>query len=252
MNQPTIDHSEVRDHLTDYVLDDIDEGMARAIRAHLDSCPECRAIHDQLADGLASLGTLVLPAEMPAGHRDRFLARLEATPTEPAPVPIGARRSGGWLRYGAAAAIAVLLAASALAFYLSRSDGEGGRMLDPRAVEILASAPAAIPLVADAATEAYGTLFVAPDATEALLVVDDLPASEPDTVYQVWLVRDGERTSGGTFTVNGGHDAAMIVSAPQPIAAFQALGITIEPAPDGSPGPTGPRVVSCSLEELPT
>ena len=148
--------------------------------------------------------------------------------------------------------VAVLLAASALAFYLSRSDGEGGRMLDPRAVEILASAPAAIPLVADAATEAYGTLFVAPDATEALLVVDDLPASEPDTVYQVWLVRDGERTSGGTFTVNGGHDAAMIVSAPQPIAAFQALGITIEPAPDGSPGPTGPRVVSCSLEELPT
>lgn len=251
MNRSTLDHSEVRDQLTDYALDDIDEGMARAIRAHLDSCPECRTIHDRLADGLASIGTLVPQVEMPAGHRDRFLAKLQETPAEAAPVPIQRRLPDRWLRYGVAAAVALLLVASGLGIWLGRSGSDGDRMLDPRAAEILASGPAAIPLVADAATEAYGTLFVAPEGTEALLVVDDLPATERDAVYQIWLVRDGVRTSGGVFTVDE-HNAAVIVSAPEPIAAFQSMGITIEPGPGGSAGPTGPRVVSCSLEGLPS
>lgn len=248
MNRPTLDHSDVIDHLPDYVLHDIGEGMARAIRKHLEECPECRAVHDRLANGMASLGTLVPPEEMPVGHRDRFLARLQESAGPPEPVTL-ARTSPGWLRYGIAAAIAVLVTATALALVLSRSGDNDGQLLDPRAAEILASAPAAIPLVADAAADAYGTLFVAPDGTEALLVVDDLPPSERDTVYQIWLVRDGVRTNGGVFVVDE-HDAAVLIRAPEPLATYQSMGITIEPGPDGSPGPTGPRVVSCSLEGL--
>lgn len=249
MNQSMLDHGDVQERLPDFLLDEMSDDERRAIDAHLSICPECRALHDRLADGLASLGTLAPQVEMPPGHRQRFLDRLGEASSTPEPVTI-ADRHPAWRRYAIAATIVALIGAVALAIALGRS-GDEERILDPRAAHILAESPAAIPLIADEATDAYGTLFVAPDATEALLVVDDLPRSERDTVYQVWLIRDGIRTSGGVFTVEG-YNAATIVSAPEPLSSYQSMGITVEPGPDGSPEPTGPRVVSCSLEGLAT
>ena len=84
------------------------------------------------------------------------------------------------------------------------------------------------------------------DGEYGTLVVDHLPNLEAERQYQLWLVRDGIRTSGGIFSVSEEGYASLIVSSPDPLDSYQAFGITIEPS-GGSPGPTGERVLAGQL-----
>jgi anti-sigma-K factor RskA len=77
-------------------------------------------------------------------------------------------------------------------------------------------------------------------------VVNNMPALPADRVYQLWLVADGQRISGGTFRVDADGRGALLVQPPQPWSAYQRLGVTTEPT-GGSPGPTSPRVIGGTL-----
>jgi anti-sigma-K factor RskA len=80
-----------------------------------------------------------------------------------------------------------------------------------------------------------------------MLVVHNLPALERGKIYQLWLVdAKGERTSGGTFTLDEERYGWLVVRLTRPLTEFMSMGITVEPA-GGSPEPTGPRVMSTSL-----
>lgn len=94
-----------------------------------------------------------------------------------------------------------------------------------------------------------GRLVVDPDHQVAvlhLIGVQDLP---PEQDYQFWMVRDGiDRFDGGVFDAAGGtRDTLHLVNLPQDFGAYEAAGVTIEPA-GGSPGPTGAQVLSVSLQ----
>lgn len=78
------------------------------------------------------------------------------------------------------------------------------------------------------------------------LVVDGLSDLEPSKTYQLWLIRDGQRSSGGTFQVDAEGYGSLWVSSELPLTTFNAFGVTIEPA-GGSPGPTGERVLGGEL-----
>jgi anti-sigma-K factor RskA len=60
------------------------------------------------------------------------------------------------------------------------------------------------------------------------------------------LIQDGERTSGGVFSVKQGGYAAKVIYAPLPLADYSSFGVTIEPA-GGSPSPTGDKVLGGNL-----
>jgi anti-sigma-K factor RskA len=98
----------------------------------------------------------------------------------------------------------------------------------------------------EAAAGARGLLLFAAAENEATLVVEDLPILASDRQYQLWLIRDGQRTSGGVFSVSRRGYGCLLILAPLPLDSYQALGITVEPA-GGSPGPTGQRVLAGSL-----
>jgi anti-sigma-K factor RskA len=74
------------------------------------------------------------------------------------------------------------------------------------------------------------------------LVVDHLPPLDPAHQYQLWLIQDGQRTSGAVFSVNPEGYGSVWVSSPQPLANYSAFGVSIEPA-GGSLAPTGARVL---------
>jgi anti-sigma-K factor RskA len=99
--------------------------------------------------------------------------------------------------------------------------------------------------VALAATEnapgATGILIISADGEYGSLVVQGLPDLDPDHQYQLWLIDNGERTSGGVFSVEHGY-AAIQVYAPRFLSSYQSFGITVEPA-GGSSGPTGAKVL---------
>ena len=97
------------------------------------------------------------------------------------------------------------------------------------------------------APDAIGFFRFDPSGSVAILEVSDLPQPPQGMVYQLWLIREGLRDSGGLFTVDEQGHGVCIVKATRPLAEYQAIGITVEPE-GGSPGPTSPRVISGRLE----
>lgn len=94
----------------------------------------------------------------------------------------------------------------------------------------------------EVAPEATGIIYISADGQKGTLIVDRLPQLSPEQQYQLWLIQDGQRTSGGVFSVDVDGYRGMQIESPRPLQDFTAFGITIEPA-EGSPGPTGERVL---------
>jgi anti-sigma-K factor RskA len=92
---------------------------------------------------------------------------------------------------------------------------------------------------------AHGHFWASPQAQVACLVAQGLPDLSGDQVYQIWLVRGNEQSSGGTFEAHSGKGWTL-VSVDEPIADYSAMFVTVEPA-GGSAAPDGPRVMSATL-----
>jgi anti-sigma-K factor RskA len=98
----------------------------------------------------------------------------------------------------------------------------------------------------EAAPAATGTIVISGDGEYGTLVVDGLPPLDAARQYQLWLIEDGQRTSGGVFSVSSEGYGAMEIASPEPLSRYSAFGITVEPA-GGSPGPTGDKVLGSAL-----
>lgn len=80
----------------------------------------------------------------------------------------------------------------------------------------------------------------------AVVYVRSFPELPPDKAYQIWLNKDGQRSSPGVFTVETGGMGIFVFPIQQSLDVYDAIGITPEPA-SGSPGPTAPPVVRGSV-----
>jgi anti-sigma-K factor RskA len=96
------------------------------------------------------------------------------------------------------------------------------------------------------APRAVGYVMVFKDQNYGSLALTQAPLLDTDHQYQIWLIKDGKRTSGGVFSVNDDGYGNLEVSADRPLDSFQSFGITIEPR-GGSPQPTGERVLGGEL-----
>ncbi len=94
--------------------------------------------------------------------------------------------------------------------------------------------------------QAVGTLIMDQTGEYGTLVVDRLAVLDTKQQYQVWLIKGGERTSGGVFSVNYEGYASLELLASLSLIQYDAIGITIEPS-GGSPGPTGAKVLGGEL-----
>ncbi|MBX3050204.1 MAG: anti-sigma factor [Caldilineaceae bacterium] len=103
----------------------------------------------------------------------------------------------------------------------------------------LASASGGLP-------ESRAILMYQPTAQQALLFAEGLPPLSPDQVYQLWLVKDDNRISGGLFQVDANGYGLLLIDAPLGLGSYDRMGVTPEPA-GGSPGPTAPAVVRASF-----
>jgi anti-sigma-K factor RskA len=89
-------------------------------------------------------------------------------------------------------------------------------------------------------------LYFRPESQVAALHVYGLPLLEEGKVYQLWLIWDGQRESGGLFEVNEEGEGTLLIQAQRALGEYQAVGVTVEPT-GGSPGPTSPRVIGGKL-----
>lgn len=87
-----------------------------------------------------------------------------------------------------------------------------------------------------------------PELKIAMLYANRFPPLPTDQVYQLWLVKNGERTSGGLFKVDDNGVGVLMFPISAPIDQLDALGVTAEPL-GGSEGPTSPAVVRRRFNE---
>lgn len=247
--------------LPGYALTALEADEAAAVAEHLSTCDRCpdslhayQAMVDRLAD--------VVPAQSPPPEIwQRLQEAVDDERAIPSLAPVERRhrrrreKSPRWVFGLATVQMFVLIALGWLAWthwppvLVARPVWEAmqQQLGVHRQMMVLLTAPDARRVVLHSdAGHAQGVLLLQPAETTAALVALDFPPLQPDRVYQLWLLRDHQRDNGGTFRVDQDGYAMLTVTAPRPLSAYRAAGITEEPA-GGSAGPTTPRLVGSPL-----
>lgn len=231
----------VLDLLPAYALGSLDGEEVSQVAGHLADCSMCRA---ELAAFEAVTAQLALSApdtEPPLQLKSQILERIPSQAGEPLTTP----QPPWWQRltalfhqaapaWGLAGLVLVILLVVSNLWWWQRMNREPLTVASGMQVVAMAGT--------DAAPDAVGTLVISEDGEYGTLVVDGLPALAEAQQYQLWLIRDGQRTSGGVFSVNSEGYGALWIESPESLSSYPAFGITIEPA-GGSSGPTGDRVL---------
>lgn len=238
------DEAHIDDLLPAYAVGSLEADELKRVEEHLRSCLICRNESDAYEAAAEELGFAASVVSPSAELKDRLMQRVQsATPnrqeqvSEPAPPrPFWERLLPAW---GLASLFLIVgLAASSFILWqrvdnLEFVTAPGGM----RAVALSAT---------DAAPNATGFVLISANGDDGALVVDGLPPLGEDQEYQLWLIRNGERTSGAVFSTDEKSYAGMRIRAPRSLLDYAAVGITIEPA-GGSEQPTGAQVLRGTL-----
>lgn len=231
--------------LPGYVLGCLDEAEMAQVAKHLDDCPACQIELEQyqaVSDRLA----LALPErEPPVALESRLMARIRPQ-QRPSPQPQLSWRQQlvAWMQRSAPA---WGLASLALILILSVTVLTLWQRVNQLEQPAYTSGRYAIDLVGvENAREATGFIIVDESNQQNFLVVNGLPALTETQQYQLWLIEDGQRTSGAIFSVSQEGYGWVQVSSPIPLSNYSNFGVTIEPA-GGSPGPTGAKVLGTTF-----
>jgi anti-sigma-K factor RskA len=240
-----MDHETIAGWIPAYALGATDPDESQAVEAHLPGCAACRELLAEYRRLGEDLLYAVPPRAVPAGAAERFRRRLE--PSRPAERPPSL-----WARLRARPAAIALVAALVLLgvtnlYWAGRVNGLQSQANDQAAfLARLTDAPA-VRLTGDSSARyAQGVVYRPVDSPLALLCVYGMPALPADKTYQLWLIQDGRRDSGGLFRVTPEGFGLMVIHPERPLSDYSAVGITVEPA-GGSLGPTSPRVLGADL-----
>lgn len=244
MNTSSDQH--VVDLIPGYALGCLNVDESSLVGLHLSMCAECRAAFEayrQVADDLY----LAVPEGVPSsGVKNNVMARIRSIghrngSTRGVGAPAGKRMdrklwpvAPAWGMIGLALVIVL---------------GLSNLFLWQRIQRMQAEAPASFRTVNLAGTEnapaASGILVMDQEGDHGTLVVNGLPALSAENQYQLWVIHDGQRASGGVFSVSDAGYGAVMVEAQQSLFLASSFGVTIEPV-GGSPGPTGKKVLGGS------
>jgi anti-sigma-K factor RskA len=258
-------HDEIQDLIPAYALDAVNDADRALVERHLPQCDVCNGVfasYRQVADWLPYAVPLVDP---PADLKYRVLAaalpKVQAR-SERAPGLIDSLLAGlsNLFRAPAFSALALLLIVALGLWNLSMQNQIAQQVTANQ--QVLAEVTRQRALVStiayadsqpkqmqatDAAPKAVGRLYAAPELNAFALIIYDMPTLPQGKVYQFWLIDpNGDRTSGGTFTVDSQGRGWQLIRAPKSLDKYQGVGITIEPE-GGSLAPTGSKMMGTSL-----
>ena len=235
------EETHVLDLLPAYALGSLDAGEASYVEAHLLSCWICRA-ESNTFQNVAEQLSFAAPVAAPSPDlKDRLLQRVQARLQQPVPAQASRRP---WLErllpVWGLVSLCLIIALAAFNLSLWQRLNQLEFITSPGGMR-------AIPLSApDAASSATGFVIVSGDGENGALVADGLPPLGIDQQYQLWLIRDGQRTSGTVFSTDEESYGGMRIKVDGSLLEYSAVAVTIEPA-GGSPQPTGVQVLGGPL-----
>jgi anti-sigma-K factor RskA len=262
--------------LTLYAMGALSAAEAKPVEAHLLVCARCNEELRQNMLALAAYAQTTPEVEVPAGSKDRFMARLAATPQTAAaaqektapirvvpakaaePVSLWHRIFGSGWSPVLAAAFALLLVVVGIDDMQKRT--EIGPLLEQaqhgaidsaqlsQLMELLTSPQArrvALHPGPVAAPPPEGRVTYAARTGKLLLTASNLHALPAGKTYELWILQpDGKKPlPAGTFAPDSSGNATMILANAPAGLTVQGFGVTIENA-GGSETPTLPIVLS--------
>ncbi|HEX6270134.1 MAG TPA: anti-sigma factor [Anaerolineales bacterium] len=232
----------VLDLLPAYALGSLDAEEAKHVEEHLSGCLICRAESHSFQEVAGQL-SFAAPAAAPSPDlKERLIQRVQtASPRRAVPAQSPRRP---WperlLPVWGLASLGLIIALAAFSLSLWQRLNQLEFLTAPGGMR-------AMPLSAtDEAPGATGFVLVSADGRNGAIVVDGLPPLDGDRQYQVWLIRDGERTSGAVFSTDEESYGGMRLQVAGSLLEYSDVGITVEPA-GGSPQPTGVKVLGGPL-----
>jgi anti-sigma factor RsiW len=114
-------------------------------------------------------------------------------------------------------------------------------------VTMFISAPQTLPrLLEGADRRARATMYMQPNNSQAVLVIEGMPRAAPGKIYQFWLAKPGIQVPSVTFDVTDEGLAVLQINAPAPVNQFDQVMVTIEQA-GGATVPSDEIVLSGAL-----
>jgi anti-sigma-K factor RskA len=273
------EHIDVED-LAMYALALLDAGEAASIRAHLETCADCRAELGQVRADLAMYALTTEPAQLPEGARERFVASLDDKAStgsapgsgmrvvaggrvqQPQAAEVQSRRSPvvftlAWAGWAVAAAVAVVALGlhrerDALRSSLALQTQETAR-LENSALQLQQifrglSAPGAVKVSLTVPKEQPNPSARATydqHTGTLMLQAGNLTPLAPNKVYELWLIPANGKSPipAGIFRPDAKGNANLLIAGMRDAVPAKAFGITVEHA-GGSPTPTLPIVLA--------
>jgi anti-sigma-K factor RskA len=255
-----------------YAIGATDPPESAVISAHLRLCPTHAAElakSETLAKALLLSTEPIQPPVRIANQLRRLinqpLTRSKSQPRAPALLP---QRRGEqrwrWSTMWLAAATSLLLLVGGFNFYLVRQNlalrqaymelaarqlAQPGQQTQQQEIYELVTTAGSQFIDLPAAQqpgEIEAEVMWNPQLKIAMLYAKAFPGLPADQVYQLWLTYNGERQSGGLFTVDGQGNGVLLFSVPHPLDQAEVIGITPEPK-GGSAAPTSDPVVRRKL-----
>lgn len=208
-----------------------------AFQEHLAACPACRLKLAEVSDTVDLLAFAAPQIPPPPDLKQKVVGRVAAEV---------ARTRPPWRRFITPVAAAAAVVALVLGGYsLLEVQGLRHRL---SAYEGIAPIQRSVAMAGtDRAPGATGRVVVRRegDGTRIELQANGLPQLQPGQAYQLWLIKSGQRTSGGVFVIDATGKGGVVTWLPGGVD-FEALGVTQEPDAYGLQ-PRGFKVLGSSI-----
>ena len=249
-----MEQNHVTEFLPAYALDALEPDERRMVAAHLASCDVCRVELQSFYETAAILAGLPTQIVPPDRLKAAIMSQVQPGKTKKAEkLPRPRPAFFNWFTRTAPVwgiASFVLLIALILSNYFLWQSAQQSAQRELRTQQQLAAMVRTtgdfhvVPMAStDMSMQTGAVLVITSDGASGTLVVDGLPMLDAQHQYQLWLVKNGKRTSGGVFSVQqDGYSLLAINHAPMSLLSYTSFGVTIEPF-GGSAGPTGKKVL---------
>lgn len=227
-----------------YAIGSLEADEVSRVEEHLQSCLICRDESHAFQAVAAQLSFAAPVAQPSPDLKDRLMERVRAArPKGQERIPPQVPTRSLWERLlpvWGMASLVLIFALASFSFLLWQRVNQIEYSTSPGGMR-------AVPLSAsEAASRATGFVLISADGDAGALVVDGLPPLGEDQQYQLWLIRDGKRTSGAIFSTDEKSYGGTRIRAPLSLLEYSAVRVTVEPA-GGSPQPTGKQVLAGPL-----
>ena len=258
-----------REQIPSYVLGALGPRERARVEAHLTRCPECTRELQGSLDASSHLAASVPQVDPPPGLKEGLFDHIrQEAQWETRLTPL--RPLLSW-RGGLATAAALLLVALGAVTLTMRQEMDDMKAQTQDLQKMVQNQPQRLVVSPESARQQYdlvnmlartdkhiywaerssnvrGMMLTSANGRWGILTTVGLEILPPDKEYQVWLQRDDQVSTEGTFNVDESGWGQLTLRPAQSMLDLQSIVVTVEPR-GGSPQPTTPHVFRANMTE---